>query len=306
MTSSATVRGTLAVAASACAYGSIPPLTVMATDRGMALPAIQTWRYVTAAMLLWGIMRWQAKGAASPTDDVWRTPWYAPSTLLLAGGGQALVATLALSALRWIPAATGSFLFYTFPAWVAIITAVRGIERLDRGRVTALLLALTGIGAMVGAPSTTSLHPMGLAAILSAALVYALYIPLLDRLQRGRPPAEVALSIAAGGSCIFLLWSTTTGALFTMPHPVALAASILQGILSVIAFTGFLAGLAVLGPVRAAITSTIEPFWTTMLGVVVLSQPLGVGTLLGGIGIMAAVILLQQRPKTAVSSIADS
>jgi drug/metabolite transporter (DMT)-like permease len=62
---------------------------------------------------------------------------------------------------------------------------------------------------------------------------------------------------------------------------------------TVLAFIAFLRGLAVIGPVRTAIVSTIEPFWTALLGGLVLSQALGPRTLLGGVCIAAAVVLLQ-------------
>jgi drug/metabolite transporter (DMT)-like permease len=75
---------------------------------------------------------------------------------------------------------------------------------------------------------------------------------------------------------------------------VAFGASVLQGVLSAGSFLGFLAGLKVLGNVRTAITSTVEPFWTTMLGVVLLNQGIGSGTILGGAAIMGAVLLLQR------------
>jgi len=300
------LRGTLAVAASACAFGSISPLTIIATDRGMALQGIQTWRYLTASLLLMAIARWDARrqiSSAATPPAVSIAPWYAPRVLFVAGSGQAMVATLALAALQWLPAATASFLFYTYPAWVTIITAVRGTERLDVTRIVALIMALAGIGAMVGAPTSTALHPTGLLIILAAALVYALYIPVLDHLQRGRRPTEVAQAIAVGGFVLFLTWSVTTGTLFVIPDAVALGASVMQGVLSSVAFIGFLAGLTVLGPVRTAITSTVEPFWTTLLGILLLGQPLGAGTLLGGIGIMTAVVLLQRRPTVDALSV---
>jgi drug/metabolite transporter (DMT)-like permease len=79
-------------------------------------------------------------------------------------------------------------------------------------------------------------------------------------------------------------------------------------VLSAVSFLAFLAGLRVLGPVRTAITSTVEPFWTTMLGLVLLRQSVGTGTLIGGVAIMGAVLLLQ-RPAGALrpahSSAAD-
>jgi drug/metabolite transporter (DMT)-like permease len=298
------VRGTLAVVFSACCFGSISPLTVVATGRGMALESIQTWRYLASAVLVLAYGAWLRLPAAE--EGV--SPWYHPRILLIAGGGQALVATLALAALRWLPAATASFLFYTFPAWVTVITAIRGLEPLDRSRLVALALALGGIGAMVGAPSTTSLSPIGLAVILSGALVYALYIPVLGALQRGRHAIDVTRAICVGGTICFATWSTLSGTLFAMPDAVAWGASVLQGVLASGAFLGFLAGLRALGNVRTAITSTVEPFWTTLLGVFVLSQPVGAGTVAGGVAIMAAVLLLQRpvAPALPRSSVAHA
>jgi len=69
-----------------------------------------------------------------------------------------------------------------------------------------------------------------------------------------------------------------------------------QGVISAGAFLGFLLGLRLLGSVRTAITSTVEPFWTTLLGITLLGQGVGIGTVVGGIAIMGAVLLLQRPP----------
>jgi len=296
------LKATLLVAVSACCFGSISPLTLIAIDHGAALPGIQAWRYTTTAVLfsLYALWRPSLVQQAPVTGSVPIAPWYSPRVMLVAGGGQALVATLALMALRWIPAATEAFLFYTFPAWVAIIMAVRGVERIDANRALALGLALSGIGVMVGAPDADSLHPMGVTLALAAGFVYAMYIPVLGGLQRGRPPLDVSRAITIGGSAIFIVWAVATGSLFANFDLVAVAASIAQGVLSAGAFLGFLAGLRTLGAVRTAITSTIEPFWTSLLGIAVLAQPIGLGTILGGLLIMGAVLLLQRPPVAKV------
>lgn len=295
--SAARWRGTLAVIASACAFGSISPLTVLATGDGMALESVQSWRYLTSAVLLLTLGFLRRSAPPSRSSSVLMTPWYHPRILLPTGGGQALVATLALAALRWLPASTASFLFYTYPAWVALLSAARGLEPLDRLRLAALGLALGGVAAMVGAPDATSLDPVGLAVILAAAVVYALYIPYLNHIQQGRDAYDVARAIGVGGALCFVAWSTTTGSLWQIPSALAFGASVLQGLLGAVAFLGFLSGLRLLGAVRTAITSTVEPFWTTLLGIVVLQQPLGAGTIVGGVLIMAAVLLLQRRPR---------
>ena len=91
-------RGTLAVVVSACCFGSISPLTVIATDRGMALESIQTWRYLTSSLLVLAYGWLVRRGAPPPTPPAGALPWYHPRVMLVAGGGQAIVATLALAA----------------------------------------------------------------------------------------------------------------------------------------------------------------------------------------------------------------
>ena len=288
------------IALSACGFGSISPLTVIATSHGAALQTVQAWRYVTSALLLMvyaSEMRATKSSSPLPSQTA-AGPWYSPRIILIAGSGQTAVATLALLALRWIPAATSAFLFYTYPAMVAIIAAIRGTERLAPIRVVALLLALGGIATMVGAPSSAALDVRGIVAVITAALIYAFYIPVLASLQHGRAPVDVARAISVGGAMFFVAWALVTGALFIHMDPAALAASVMQGIVAAVAFVCFLTGLSELGPVRTAITSTVEPFWTTMLGVVLLGQPIGFGTLVGGALIMTAVVLLQ-RPSVS-------
>jgi len=214
--------------------------------------------------------------------------------LVLAGGGQAAIAFVSLSALRYIPAAMLTFLFYTYPAWVAIIAAIRGSEHITRGRAVALLLSLAGIALMVGIPGAGHLHPIGVLLALASALMYAAYIPMIDYLGRDLPPAVTSVYASAGAAVILVIVAFAQGGLGVRFTPVAWGSIATMAVVStVLAFIAFLRGLAVIGPVRTAIMSTIEPFWTALLGGLVLRQALGPRTLLGGVCIAVAVVLLQ-------------
>jgi drug/metabolite transporter (DMT)-like permease len=61
----------------------------------------------------------------------------------------------------------------------------------------------------------------------------------------------------------------------------------------VIAFSALLKGLAVLGPVRTSIIATVEPFFTAILGVIVLSNKLTMTTLVGGVLIAVAILTIE-------------
>jgi drug/metabolite transporter (DMT)-like permease len=282
-------RATVLVIVSACCFGSVIILTELAKRAGATLLTVLAWRYLLGAVLLV-----VASGGARAV----RLPWRRALTLLAVGGaGQATLAYLTLTALDYIPAATVSFLFYTYPAWVAAFAVLRGSERVDGTRVAALLLSLFGIVLMVGSPWAGALHPTGVALALAGAVVYALYIPTLDRLQVGVGPAVASAYVVAGTGVIFLIAGLATDELSVSLAPGAWAAIVgLAVVCTALAFIVFLRALAVLGPVRTAIVSTVEPFWTSLLAVVALGQPLRLATVLGGAMIAAAVALLQWRP----------
>jgi drug/metabolite transporter (DMT)-like permease len=291
-------RATALVAFSACCFGTIAILVTVATRAGARLVEILAWRYVLAALLL----AFVAGGPAA----VRRTGRRSLAVMVLAGGGQAVVAGLSLSALRFIPTETMAFLFYTYPTWVTVIAALRGQEPLTGRRLAALVLSLAGIVAMVGLPGAgrSSDATAGALLALSAALAYALYIPMLGHFSRELGAALAATLTAAGAAVILVATSLAGGGIIVrQPGVVWLAVVVMALVCTVIAFLCFLRGLETLGPVRTAIVSTVEPFWGALLASLVLAQPLTVRTLAGGALVAAAVIVLN-LPSRETSAVA--
>jgi drug/metabolite transporter (DMT)-like permease len=276
------------VAASACCFGSISILTVLGTARGTSLATLMIGRYAIAFVILAAILARTGRLRISGRVVLW--------LILFFGSGQAAVAYLSLAALEYIPAATMSFLFYTFPATVAIISALTGLERLTPRRLGALALSLTGVVVMVGAPWALEANVRGVLLALASGTVYAIYVVGLSRLPREVPATVATLYIVLGAGTIFIAAGVATDTITWNPHPAAIAVMFAIAIFStVLAFAGFLRGISVLGSVRTSIISTVEPFWTALMAAAVLSQPITPGTLGGGALIAAAVILLQLK-----------
>ncbi|HMN08055.1 MAG TPA: DMT family transporter [Gemmatimonadaceae bacterium] len=285
---------TLAVLGSAFAFSSTTIATIIATREGVPLSTVVTGRFLLAALLL------------APLVGGWRAlrlPRLHVRRLVVWGGiGQAVLNILNLSALDYIPAATTVFLFYTFPAWVAIFAAVRGTERVGRRRLAALVLSLAGIVVIVGSPGAEPIAPIGAALSLSAAVVYALYIPLLRQLQMGATPAIATFYIAVG-VCLFLGGYAALRGQLAWPTaaPAVGAIAWLALVPTVIAFQLMLRGLETLGPVRTAIISTAEPFSAALLAALILGQPFTLPTMAGGALIAIAVLLLQRAEGAGAS-----
>ena len=158
---------------------------------------------------------------------------------------------------------------------------------------------------MVGAPSADSLNVTGVIVALGTALLYALYLPALHNAQEGMSPGVSTFFLLLGVLFAFLIASVFTREI-QIPRSVATWSFILllAVIGTTIAFGTLIAGLRVLGPVRTSIVSTVEPFFTAMLGVLLLHEPLNAGTILGGMMIAAAVIILEWTGRDRTTPIA--
>jgi drug/metabolite transporter (DMT)-like permease len=277
-------RATLFIVISALSFGSISVLTVLTTSAGVSLITAMTWRYVLAALLLLAAPQVRSLRSTSRRKVV--------QLVLIGGLGQAVITYVSLHALEYISVGPLAFLFYTYPAWVALLAAVRG-ERLTPIRVIALILALTGVTIMVGAP-TERLNPVGVALALGSALLYSAYLPALEHVQEGVPALLSTFLLIAGAAAAFLIAAAVAG---DLRLPVGMGVwtniALLAFVSTVIAFSSLIKGLAVLGPVRTAIIATVEPFFTAVLGILILKNEPRTATLVGGILIAAAVLTIE-------------
>jgi drug/metabolite transporter (DMT)-like permease len=186
---------------------------------------------------------------------------------------------------------------------------VRRTEPLTPPRLVALALALAGIAVMVGAPSAGEIHPVGVGLALVSALLYAAYVPIIEHFDRRHGGAATATYAAAGATLAFVVGALAMPSLVgSRPVPATAGQWAAVGYLAVFAtaigFVVFLRGLAVIGLVRAAIVSTVEPFFTAVLAAILLGQRLTLATLAGGACVAAAVVLLQRAHDAAKAAAA--
>ena len=277
--------GTALIVLASCSFGSLTTLTVFLAKEGMPLIPAMFWRYLLAEFVLAVVLR----------NRIRRIAFNHAMRLLLVGGfGQALITYLSLKALDFLPVGPLAFLFYTYPAWVALISATTGKEQVTLARVGALAAAMAGIVVMVGAPDSESMNPIGVALALGTAFLYALYLPVLHKIQENTPAMVSTFWLLLGALIAFGVAGFITGKL-RMPESTATwgLLALISVFATAMAFATLIAGLRTLGPVRTSIIATVEPFFTTLLGIAFLAEPLKRSTIAGGVLIAGAVLLLQ-------------
>jgi drug/metabolite transporter (DMT)-like permease len=149
------------------------------------------------------------------------------------------------------------------------------------------------VSVMIGMP-VEKLNPIGVGLALVSAVLYSIYLPALEHIQEGIPAMLATFWLIAGAAVSFVLAALSAGQLFIPRVGSAWVNILLLAVVSsVIAFSSLIKGLSVLGPVRTAIIATVEPFFTAILGVIVLRNQLSAATFVGGILIASAILVIE-------------
>ena len=297
--------GTLAVAVAACLFGTLGPASRGAYDAGLTPLAFALWRASLGTLGLLAII------AALTIRGRDRLHWKALDRRTIAALSVAVFAGLVLnlaifSAFGRMSIAMALLGFYTYPALVAIGSVAIGEERLDRGRLLALVLALLGMAVVVlgGSGTGPGFELAGFGLALLAAAMQAAYVLLGRRGFPAVPTEEATLVVLAGTAIGFLLLTLVTGsltvALLPFRSPQALPVLVWAGLAgaSIPTFL-FLLGIRAIGPTRAAVVALIEPVAGATLAAVLLAELLGPVQVAGGVLVLAGAALLQRGGEAA-------
>jgi drug/metabolite transporter (DMT)-like permease len=246
-------------------------------------------RFAIATVVLWLIVRWTgaARGLARRA---------ALGGLLLGLVVYSPQSALYFSAIRRMDASVAALLLYIYPALVAAGAAALGRERVTRRLAAALVTATVGVALVLVGAGGGRVNAVGVVLALGAAVVYGSYFLISDiALGRIHPLAQTAL-ICTGGAVAFGAAAAVSGHL-----PTGLGASAwglvaaLAVVCTVFAIGALLAGMPRVGPSTAGVLSTAEPVVAALVAVAALGERLTATQAVGGLLVVAAVIVLQWR-----------
>jgi drug/metabolite transporter (DMT)-like permease len=283
------IRGTVLCLAAGIAFSVSPVLVQVAYAHGAAVSGVLAWRYLVAALLLAGIAGRRLLAIR---------PRAAIAAFALGALVYALDSALFFASLERTSAPLASLLHYAHLALVVGVAAVVGRERLTRRR----LFALTGIFAGVALVGGAAANPDGLGILmaLGSATAYAVYILLSDRLLRDADPMALTALLTAGAATSFLAAGAVFGTLGTVGGAaglLCLGGAALVG--SVFAVSSFLKGVRLVGPSNASLLVTIEVPVTIALAASVLGQRLTSPQLAGAAIVVAALVPMQLKRRSA-------
>lgn len=215
--------------------------------------------------------------------------------LVLALGGQATTVLALFAAFRYIPAAMAILFLYLYPTIVSILAYFFLGEPLDRRKLLALALTLSGCAIILGRPAG-NLNPSGVGLALLAAVLNAVFLVGSTRLIVRIPVRLFNTYLSFILTAFFLPLAFLTGELTLRLTAQAVVAIIFLGVVcTVVALAALFRGVRHIGASRAAIIATLEPPLTALWGWCFLGETLTAWQAFGGALVLTGVAL-QRRP----------
>jgi len=283
-------QGLLLCLTSATAFGAMAIFAKLAYDHGANVSTLLVLRFGIAAAVMWLIVR--LRGGA-------RLPRRAVLGGIVLGCGYAGQAGCYFASLQHIDASLTALLLYTYPALVFCGALALGRERSTGPKLTALLLSGVGAALVLLGGGAGSLNGVGVALALGAAAIYTVYILVADGVVGDADPVALTAVVVTAALVAFGIASPFVGGF----HAGAIDAAGYAGtagvalVSTVLAATTFLLGLERVGASTTSIVSTVEPAVTVVLAAAFFGERLGGVQLGGGALVLAAVVVLQLRPR---------
>jgi len=296
----------------------------MTTPSATAIPR-RGYFYVIMAALLWAVSGSSAKFLFNSGITAFQLVqmrllfavgvlflwlvWRKPALLRIRAGdiayfmvlgivGMAMVQFTYLYTISKIKVAAAILLQYLAPAFIALYTVVVTREKLTRATVLAVSGATVGCYLVVGAYNLDllSLNKAGIIGGLFSAVSYAWYAVHGERGMRRYPPWTVhfySLLFAA------VFWNVAIPPLQFVRQSYSPVQWVLIGYIAIlgtlIPFGLYLEAINLIRSTRASITATLEPITAGLIAYLFLGETLQPLQLLGGILVIASVVLLQMH-----------
>ena len=271
----------------AFSYGVTIVINRTLAERGFGSEATLSIRFGVGAAILFALLVALRRPLLPPPAERWRP-------LLLGAIGYAVESALFYRGLERGSAAAVALLFYSYPAMVTVAELFLGRTRPSGRLIGALVLSLAGAALIVLAGEDVAISTTGVVFALTAAASFSIYLIVSSRVVRETEPLVSGAWVSLGAALSLATQGLIAG---TLRDPGgSLGLMLLNGLATASAFSMLLAALRLIGASRTAVVMTFEAMSAVALGWLLLDEPLTAIQLLGGAAIVAAIVLLSNRP----------
>jgi len=277
--------GVVMVFGAAAGFGTIGIFGEVAAAIDLELATLLPVRFLLATIVVAALAA--VRGWARPRT---REEW---SATLALGVVYTAMTLFYFVSLRYLTAGLATVVLYTYPAMVVALSVMFLGEAVTGRKLLALLLAMAGVGLVVGT-DTAGADPVGVGLALGAAACYAVYTTVSRGVSATLAPRALMLGVLVGTTASMAVYGVLDGGL-GLPvggeeWGVVLGMVVVSTVLPLLLFYE---GVSRLAASRVGVVSTVERVVTVILGAALLDEQVTAFTVAGGALIRGAVGLAQ-------------
>ncbi|MGI9091473.1 MAG: DMT family transporter [Gemmatimonadaceae bacterium] len=253
-------------------------------------PLAFTWLRVFTAMLTLMVVaavqrnRWPAR-----RDVLWLV-----ALGVLGNGFYQLLFVFGVSRTR---VADAALIVAAMPAFVALISRVRGVERVRPRALGGILLSVAGVGIVIigsTAAESTKGSAFGALLIFIGVLCWSTFTVAMQPFTHRVDPVQLNALTMSGGMLPLLLLTpfAFTGVPWGHISTIAWACLLYSSVISIgVGYLFWYRGIRVLGPTRASVYGNLQPIVAILVGWVALHEAPTVWQIIGTVTIVGGIFL---------------
>ena len=275
-------KGTLYVVVSALGFSIIPILATLGFSADMAAGTMLFYRFFIAGCLfcLFCLVKKKSLLFERKRNYV---------DLVIAGG------ILFFSSFHYISAAVGEVIFYIYPVFVAVLSAIFLNEKVTKYKVIGIAAAVAGIGVILYAPGGGA-HLRGVVMVILSAFASSCYFTFNKKFTTEIDTPVLMTYICFTCSLIYLFFSLFRGE-FAIPGQwnVWVYILLLAVWSTVVGLFCLMKGLTLLEAGMASLVSLSVPIFTFLLSYFILGTALTPVQLAGSAVVIAAIYIYEKE-----------
>ena len=280
--------GILMVLVSSICFAFVPNSAKIAMEEGSSLFFLIASRYAIGACFLLPVFFITRTSFRVPTRLIWR--------VVVAGFLALCLIAATYHAVNFLDVGLVLLILYSFPLGVALISHLRGKERISQNQWICMTMVMVGLVIMIF-DGQTKINLYGLAVSFFGLFCFVFFILQSNALAEdiGSSSLNFYLSISGLALLAFLFL------LFPQSMSVAMPASdkgvmaiFSNGFFYILSWVLFFEGSRIIGATRASLMACVEPLFAALLAMFFLGQILSVVEWIGFFTVLVSVYLFER------------
>ena len=280
--------GILMVLVSSICFAFVPNSSKIAMEEGSSLFFLIASRYAIGACFLLPVFFITKTSFRVPTRLIWR--------VVVAGFLALCLIAATYHAVNFLDVGLVLLILYSFPLGVALISHLRGKERISQNQWICMTMVMVGLVIMIF-DGQTKINLYGLAVSFFGLFCFVFFILQSNALAEdiGSSSLNFYLSISGLALLAFLFLLSPQSMSLAMPaSDKGVMAIFSNGFFYILSWVLFFEGSRIVGATRASLMACLEPLFAALLAMFFLGQILSVVEWIGFFTVLVSVYLFER------------